>query len=77
MDTWFPMVPERTNRPASFPVMSATKDSSSLVVLSSSNTSSSNVVDWMAASILAVGVVTTSERKSNSAGPGDAHAFSP
>lgn len=46
-----------------------------LVVGSSIKTSSSSVVDEMALSILVVGVVTTSERKSNAAGPGEDHAF--
>ena len=51
------------------------KDSRELVVGSSIKTSSSNVVEAMALSILLVGVVTTSERKSKAAGPGEDQAF--
>ena len=47
------------------------KDSREVVVGSSRKTSSSSVVWAIAVSIAGVGVVTTSERKSKAAGPGE------
>lgn len=66
--TWFPIVPESTSRASSFPVRSAMKRSRDWVVGSSMKTSSSSVHFCIAASMDAVGVVVTSERKSNAAG---------
>lgn len=69
------MVPERTRRAAGLPARSATNVSRELVVGSSTKTSSRRVVAAIALSMDVVGVVTTSERKSNAAGPAEDHAF--
>lgn len=75
MATWLPIVPDMTSNAASLPVRSAIKASRSSVDLSSWNTSSLRVDPWIAASMLIVGVVTTSDLKSNSALPGEVHAL--
>ena len=64
-------MPDTTNRLASLPVNEAMKDSREVVVGSSRKTSSSSVVWAIAVSIVGVGVVTTSERKSKAAWPGE------
>ena len=57
---WFPMVPERTKRAASWEVRVARWDSRALVVPSSQKTSSAKVLDCIAWSIERVGVVIVS-----------------
>ena len=61
--TWLPIVPERTNRAASFPVMDVRSFSRELVVGSSWNTSSARVVATIASSMRALGVVIVSPWK--------------
>lgn len=75
MASWFPIVPLRTKRAASCFVREAICSWRELVVSSSWNTSSRRVVLEIAASMEAVGVVTTSLRKSKAATPGPDHAL--
>ena len=64
------MVPERTRRAEACPVSVEMRDWRVLVVGSSPKTSSRRVVCVVACSMEDVGVVTTSERKSEAEGPG-------
>src|SRR3990172_7027988 len=63
-DTRFPMVPEATKSPASFPVRSAASASRRWTVGSSSQTSSPTSAFAIASRIAGVGSVTVSERRS-------------
>ena len=62
--TWLPIVPEVTKRPASFPNRSAATASRRLTVGSSPKTSSPTSASAMARRISGVGLVTVSLRRS-------------